>query len=452
MAMTPEDGINQADGNLVHAEQTLLQRAWMSRSRRMLGIVTSFVIGQGMAQGLTILASLFLTRHLNLQAYAQISIAIGFQTMFSTLMDLGFAATIVPMVGANQEDHALVGRYVRAAKHLRDLSFYILAPIAIVAFLAIVHRQHWHPGLQAVLLTSTLVALYAAGKASYFSAALILYGKLRTYYVIQVIAGVLRIGSYVLLASSGLLNAWSAATIGALTIVFTAEWYARKAKPLIDWPTHDDPATDKKIFHYILPTAPAIIFSAFQAQLTLFLISIFGGQTVYIAQVAALGRIGQLFTILTTFNLLVVEPFVARVNHRRLLLVFVALTGLACLGLAPVVYVAFEWPQVFLFLIGPKYSTLHGLPGWVILAATINYIAGLVWMMNRARRWVFWSGTLLEIALLVIAQLVFVIMVGVRDTRDAVFLTITASICVLIAHLYVSVLGFRRNRHGVTVD
>lgn len=450
--MTPDDGMEESDASSLHPGPALLRAAWVIRRGRIVGVVTSFVVGQGTAQALTLLAGLFLVRHLSIQSYAQLGLAIGFQTMFSTLMDLGFAGTIVPLVGAHRDDRVLVGRYVRSAKHLRDLSFFVLAPIAIVAFLGVMHRQHWSVGLQAALLISTLVALYSSGKVAYFSAPLILHGKLRSYYVLQVIAGLFRLGSYVALAFAGGLTSWAAASIGALTVFFTAEWYARQAKPLMDWPAREDPATDKKVLRYILPAAPAILFAAFQAQLTLVLISIFGGQTAYIAQVAALGRIGQVFTVLATFNLMVVEPFVARLNHRRVLPTFVVLTSLACLVLAPIVYAAFMWPQVFLLLIGPKYSNLRDLLGWVILAASVNYIAGLIWMMNRARKWVFWSGSLLEVGLLVAAQIAFVMIVGVRNTRQAVFLTVIASVCVLIAHVYASIIGFWRSHRGQRRD
>ena len=84
--------------------------------------------------------------------------------------------------------------------------------------------------------------------------------------------------------------------------------------------------------------------------------------------------------------------------------------------------------------------------GWVILAACINYLAGLIWIMNRARKWVFWSGSILEVCLLIGVQLTFVALVGVHTTRQAVFLTLAASICPLISHGYVTVFGFMRER------
>ncbi len=427
----------------------LLRTAWIIRGRRVIGVVTGFLLGQGTSQCLTLLAGLFLVRHLSVQSYAQFGLTSGFQAVFLTLMDLGFAGTIVPLVGDQRQDRALVGRYVRSAKHLRDVSFFVIAPIAAVCFLGVMHRQHWGWKLQIVLLFSVLLTLYAGGKASYFAAPLFLHGRLRSYYVLQVVAAAIRLGSYVLLAFTTWLNTGVVVVIAALSTVLTAEWYARQSKSLMDWPAHRDPATDRKIIDYVLPAAPAMIFAALQSQITLVLISLFGGRIEYIAQVAALGRIGQVFTVLVTFNLIVVEPFVARLNHRRLLPTFLALTGLACLVLTPVVCASFIWPQVFILLIGPKYAMLANLLGWVILAATINYIAGLIWMMNRARKWIFWSGSLLEVGLLVVVQIGFIALIGVRNTQDAVFLTLATSICLLIAHTYVTFLGFWKGpRHN----
>jgi len=52
---------------------------------------------------------------LSVEAYAQFGLATGFQTVFSVLMDLGFASTIVPLVGDRRHDRALLGKYVRSA-------------------------------------------------------------------------------------------------------------------------------------------------------------------------------------------------------------------------------------------------------------------------------------------------------------------------------------------------
>ncbi len=67
---------------------------------------------------------------------------------------------------------------------------------------------------------------------------------------------------------------------------------------------------------------------------------------------------------------------------------------------------------------------LHDLLGWSVLASCMNYIAGLMWVMNRSRKWLFWSGSILEIVLLLGLQTCYVIWIGVKTTREAVFLTV----------------------------
>jgi hypothetical protein len=115
----------------------------------------------------------------------------------------------------------------------------------------------------------------------------------------------------------------------------------------------------------------------------------------------------------------------------------------------PVVLFAFEKPAPFLWLLGSKYHGLGDLVGWVVLSACINYLAGLIWVMNRARKWLFWSGSILEIVLLIVVQIVFVIIVGVHTTKDAVSLSVVASFCYVVAHGYVAIYGFLRGPRNI---
>lgn len=413
----------------------------LQRGRRIFRIVTGFFLGQGAAQGISVLAGLFLVHTLSVESYAQFGLASGFQSLFSILMDFGFASTIIPMVGEHKDDRARVGRYVRSAKHLRDWAFWIIAPITMVAFLAITHKHHWNLTVQLLLLASVLLALYSGGMVSYYSAPLFIFERLRDYYVPQIVSGAGRLTAYIGLAFIGGLNAWTAIGLSALNVTVNGNWLGKKSRPFLEWPEKDDPATDRELFHYILPAAPAMVFAAFQSQITLFLISIFGG-TADIAQVAALSRIGQLFSVLMTFNIIVVEPYIARLSRERLLSTYLKFLFLAAAACSPIVLVAFIWPEAFLWLLGSKYVEIRNLLGWVILAGCLNYLAGLMWIMNRARKWIFWSGTFLEIVLLLILQTTYVICVGIRTTREAIFLTLCMSFCYLIAHGYVSVYGF----------
>jgi O-antigen/teichoic acid export membrane protein len=439
MAIAPHD--IEEFGELQSPQLLPPAGAALTRGRRVVQIVTGFLVGQGAAQGVSVLAGLFLVRFLSVEAYAQFSVAAGFQVVFSVLMDLGFASTIVPLVGERRDDRAVIGRYVRSAKQLRDRAFWILAPIASLAFVAIIHKYHWSWNLQILLLSSVLLSLYSGGKVSYFSAPLFIFGRLREYYVPQVLSGTGRLLAYVCLAFGGGLNAWTAAGLSALNITANGSLIRRKSSKYLEWPDADDPATDRELLRCILPATPAIVFSAFQSQISLFLVSIFGG-TLYIAQVAALGRIGQIFIVLASFNTIVIEPYIARLSRERLLRSYVTFILLASTACIPAVVIAFTWPQAFLWVLGSKYEGLRGVLGWFVLSACMNFVAGLAWIMNRSRKWLFWSGSILEVVLLLVVQVAFAILIGIKNTREAVLFGLASSFCYLIAHGYVAICGF----------
>lgn len=420
---------------------SLVENPQVSRGRRIATVLTGFLLGQGTAQGLSVLSGMFLVRALSIEAYAQYGLATAFQTVFSVLMDLGFASTIVPLVGERRDDRALVGRYVRSAKHLRDRLFLFLAPLAAIAFLSMVHKRHWPWSVQLLLLASVILSLYSGGKVSYFSAPLFVFGKLREYYQPLVISATGRILSYVALALSGGLNAWTAAGFGALNITLNSELLRKASQRYIVWPRQDDAATDREMLHYIVPAMPALIFSAFQSQLTLFLIGIFGG-TQSIAEVTALSRIAQFFTVLMTFNVIVIEPFLARLNRARLFRTYLSFVLIACTACIPLILIAYRFPGAYIWLIGAKYESTRSVMGLYLLSSSISFIAGLMWIMNRARKWVFWSGSIVEVALLIGVQSIVFAIMGLKTTRQAVLFTIASACCGVVAHGYVAVRGF----------
>lgn len=424
-------------------EAGVLTLSRRNRTRKAAQVIMKFLFGQGATQSLNILTNLFLVRTLSIEAYAQFGLALGFQNVFSILMDLGFASTIVPLVGPNRDDAALVGRYVRSARHLRTRLFWLLSPAAAIAFVAIMHKHHWSPMVQLLLLLSVLLSIYSSGTVSYFSAPLFVFGRLKEYYLPQALTAAGRLILYIVFSFLEGLNAWIAAGLNALNITINGFLIHKSSAKYFQWPELENPEIDRELIQYILPASPAIVFAAFQSQIALFIISIFGG-TSYIAQVAALSRIGQIFTVLCTFFTIVVEPYVARLNRtqlRKTFFVFIFLTSIACI---PVVLAAFFWPQLYVWVLGPKYRDLGSVIGIYILSLCMNSISTLMWIMNRARKWVFWRGSILEVVLLLGVQCLFLIFVGVRNTHQAVLFGLASSFCYLVAHGYVTLYGFHQ--------
>lgn len=402
-------------------------------------LLSAFFLGQGALQSASVLANFYLVRTLSVDSYAQYGLAFGFQTTVAALMDFGLASTIIPLVGERFQDRCLVGKYVQTAKRLRDRSFWIMSPLVAAAFLFITARHHWSARVQALLLFSVLLSLFFSGQVSYFSAPLFLYRRFRSYYVPQTLTALGRLTSYVAIGAAGLLNGAGAALLNAANTTVNGWLIKRESSRLFEL-SNSDRDIEREMIRYIVPAIPAIVLGAFQGQVSLFLIGIFG-YTTSVAEVAALGRLGQLLAVLMTFNIVVVEPYVARLARERLRSAYLKFFAGGIVGAAALSAFAFLEPGFFLWILGAHYRGLRGLIGWVILTVCINYLAGLLWIMNRSRRWIFWRGTVLEISLVFIIQIGFLVLIGVRTTSDAVFFNFASSFCYIITHGYIAFYG-----------
>jgi membrane glycosyltransferase len=72
-----------------------------------------------------------------------------------------------------------------------------------------------------------------------------------------------------------------------------------------------------------------------------------------------------------------------------------------------------------------------------------------MWIMNRSRKWLFWSGTILEVVLLLTVQILFIAFVGVHTTQQAVLFTFASSFCYFVAHGYVGIYGFLKGPRAI---
>jgi O-antigen/teichoic acid export membrane protein len=416
--------------------------------RKKLVLVATFFAGQGSTQLLSVIFGLVVVRLLTVESYAQFSLALGFQVTLASLMDLGYAGTIIPLVGERFADPEIVGAYVAAAKHHRDRIFFLLSPFAAVCFWLLGRKHHWSLHIQLLLLVSVLVQLYFGGRVSYYSAPLMLRGDMRKLYRPQVFSALLRCLAPLPMRLVGALNGWSAALLNAVVQVYNSIRLRRSSLPYICEPRQSDPSVNREMLRFVVPAMPAIIFSAFQGQISLYLITLFG-KTVSMAEVAALGRVGQMFSILVAFNVVLIEPRFARLPREDLPRRYMQMVGLVTIFCAVVSTLSFRFPFPLLWFLGPQYSHLSREVGWVVLGRSLDYLATAIWLVNRSRKWVFWSGTIVEIGLTSLGETAFVFLRGVATTHDAILILVLAAVTRLLAHSFVGAYGFANGPRAI---
>lgn len=411
------------------------------RFKHWTSLIIRFLAGQGSVQLLNLISGFLLLRWLSVEAYAQYSVAFGFQSMIGILVDLGFSGSIIALVGDRLHNKEIVGTYIRAAKHFRNRLFAFIIPLAVVAFPLFTFKQNWNWLTQLLLIISIVSSLFFQGWISYYSAPLLINQRLKEYYQPQIMAAGGRLVLCYVLYLSSILFSWTTAWVNAAVIAVNGSLYRSAAKSLITEPFQSDPKVNREMVNYLLPLIPGIVFMAFQGQISVFLITWFG-QNKSIAEVAALGRLGQIFMIFSAFNSVVVEPYIAKVARQNLAKRYFQILGAALVISISLSIISFLFPQPFLWVLGPKYHHLQAEIGWMVSGSCLSYIGGVMWTMHSARKWIYWWGSFLYIILLMATQIICVAVMDLSTTINVIYFSFITTCIVMLVHIIGAIYGF----------
>lgn len=400
----------------------------------------AFALGQPAVQVLNVLTGFLLLRWLTIEQYAQFGLAFAFQSVVSQFADLGFSSSILGLAGEKGTDSHTMGRFIRSAKHFRFRMASIVIVASIFAFPAITANQPWPTSAKAALLLSTIAAVIFQGRVMY-NAPLLAHRRVASLYVPQLLGAASRLSLSSLFYGLGLLNGWLASCFGAVAIGVNGMFSKRYARDLIVEPTQSDSESNREMLRFIRPLIPAVVFATLQSQITVGIITLFGA-TREIAQVAALGRVGQLFMILSSFNSVIIAPYIASVppcvfRRRYSQIIFVG--SLLTVGMAAC---GFLFPRPILWLLGPKYHELGPEVGWVVLTGCLTYLTGVFWTMHAARKWVFWQGTTAHIAGVLICQVAACFTLNLSTTLGVILFGVVTAAAILLVQIGIGLVAF----------
>ncbi|KPF52850.1 hypothetical protein D621_11105 [beta proteobacterium AAP51] len=420
--------------------QALRQR-WV-RWRRALLV---FSTGQLSVQLLGFVTGLFVLRWMTADEYAKAGVVLGFQTVFTALVDLGVGGALVALIGQRGHEPQTVGAYVAAARWWRAWLLLGLLPLGAWAFLVLAHRQGWPAHEAALLYLGLAVALFYAGVTAWATAPLLLNQRLGAMYLALNAGALMRLMGAWALHRAGQLDALSLTLLGTLSSLLTAGLCWHAARRHVQAPPASSAATRLEIRRYVAPLVPLTVFYALQGQLGIFLMAWFG-QAQQVAEVTALGRLGQLFAFLSALFGMLVMPLFARMP----VAVFVSRYGwavAATLLLALLLTAAaFALPEPLLWLLGPRYGHLLQEVPFIVLAGALGFAGGALWSIHAARKWVFWRATAFYIAGVLATQLLFVALVDLSTTRNVVLMGVATNAAGLLAQGLVAWLGLRQHR------
>lgn len=406
------------------------------RLGRLLGGVLS---AQTIAQALTLLSGLAVLRWLSVEEYAQYTLVFGFFATLSALVDLGVAGAVMPLVRNRAHDAAVVGGYLRATLHLRALVATIILPISAVAFFVMTAHRGWGSGVQLGLFATVALCVWARAMIDIYALPLLMAGAYRSYYSGQIYTAILRLGTHGLLQVTRGLSGVSASLINGLAALANGTLYRRLSCEI---PAKVDPARSREIRRLAAPAVPGLIFYAFQSQITILLVSVFG-RTKSIAEVGALSRFAALFVILGGIIQVLIAPRFPQLPRNRLVRRTAQVIGVAVVLGMLLTTIAFVVPEPLLYLLGPDYGGLRLEAGWYMVGASFAFLSNVLYVINLARRFIWWWSTALCVSAIVVAQLVAAATLDLGSTLELQYFAVLTGAAACSGQLVALVWGLR---------
>jgi hypothetical protein len=403
-----------------------------------------FAVGQGAVQAFGLLNGFLLLRWLSVEQYAIYTVVNGFSGTVAVLVEMQLATSLMGLL-AGRTDPRTVGGYIRSVRHYRNWSLGIATPFICVAFALLAMRQGWSAGLTVILLVLIVGTAFFTSWTNYYSVPFIIrHDMFRLYRVSAGFAALRLAGSYFLWLG-GAIGAVAVAVLAAFATAATGWVYRKQAARLIEEPEISEQLKNQEVLGFVRPLIPTILFFAFQGQIGVLLIAWFG-QAQAIADIGALGRISQIFLMLGAFNSVLLAPYIAKTPRSALL------SRYLCVILATVVFSvllilsAFYMPQLYMWLVGPKYAHLASYLWLLLTNSSIGYITGVLWTMTSARKWIFGWGAWLYITVVLLVQIVCLQFMAVNTVNGVLLFSILTSTAMCAVNAIWAFAGFRKEK------
>jgi O-antigen/teichoic acid export membrane protein len=376
-------------------------------------------------QAINMVTGFLIIRAMTKDDYANYTIINTLGPVMLMLSDNGISTGMSAIGRHIWQDNEKTGRLVKTAMQLRRkfafVSFILIGPL--LAWM--LFRYHASISTIALLTAVTVIGVSFQLTGAVMGMILGLRQQLKIMAKIGLASAILRLGLVAAFAVIFHINAFLAILAGTCAVALEAFFLIRTVKPQILWDAPPDPEYRTTIFSLVRKTMPLTVYFCVQGQISIWLISIFGSAH-QVADIGAVGRLGVIFTTVTSAFCAIAIPRFARNNGRRRLLVQ-CLQILSAVALMLLAFVAFTWlfPSPFIMVLGSKYTNMSGLLWLVMLSAGLNAMAGIVFSLNMSKGWI--PPAILTIPIEIVTQIVLLLTLNLSKTENVlIFSCLTA--------------------------
>ena len=387
-------------------------------------LIGKFLAGQGAVQAINLVSGLLIIRFLPMSEYALYTISSLLLLVGSLGSDMGLSQAVNTLGAKIRDDRQALGSLYAGAYQYRRMLH--LVALGVILFLAtyMLYGHGWS-------LTSACLSVALVMLTSWVQQSISL--KRSILNVHHDADGLLHAGSSE--AISRLLAVvtcviWSTAVTALMVNLFGVlvgrYFLTRRCANLMRENAVPAESQLRDLRLFIMPLIPGVIYYMLQGQISIFLLNLYG-LTTSIAEVGALGRLGQIIGLLMMLNAFVIQPYFARIEQKSLYISSVRLVIAMLFAFCLVIMISVcSVPEWWLFVLGEKYAGLERELPLAILGALLTLIGGSLYTMVIARN--ITRGQFWYIVVGIVSQFMFISIFSVQTTFDALILNMLPSV------------------------
>lgn len=400
--------------------------------KRWLPLLSKFLGGQALLQAINMVTALLLLRLLSVGEYALFTLANSYIAFCSLCANNNLSNALTAFGARRIDDKLALGRLFSSTVYLGKWS---TSFVSIFVLVVSPYTLKGH-GLTVEELGFFIVLVVVISQnqvmSSFRTAILNIFHDVNGVIQSGFTGAVIKLGFVYLLCSK-----WSYALVAIFVYFFTGMIVNRLLKRrcgfYIDEGYARDDADVKLQKQYIYPMLPAVIYFAFQGQVSVFLISLFGGVQ-SLAEVGALGRFGQIFGLFGMLNGFFFLPKFAQFDSRsQFIQVGRDITLILAVAFGLLWLTALLLPDWWLLLLGKNYASLQAEVPIALAGSIAFYFEGFFYTLlisqgyTKGRNW--------YVALTLAVQITFISFIGVDNTHKALLLNLANAIVVLVLQM-----------------
>jgi hypothetical protein len=419
----------------------VLASAWKTKTKKLI----SFSGLQLTIHGVMALSGFLIVRALSKPEYAAYTIAASLQTLLSALTDCGIGSGLNAVGGRIWNDSARLRGLVRIALRLRTRLAVIAVPLVIVSAFYLLGKNGV-PWTQTFgLTTGVLLTIFGAFMTAIYAAPLRLHARYTEVQKVDLLGACVRLALVALLAVI-YLNALTAILVTAATLALQGALLCKRSEVLLSEDAREDESDRRSLISLMKKQAFATVFFAYQAQITIWIISLFGSRE-KVADVGALTRLAIVFTLIGSILTGIVAPTLARCESLGRLIRLFALTIVSYLAFSVTLLISsLVWPKEMLWVLGGQYQSLTAEVPWLVANAVTAGLSGVFYTLALARGWI-WQAWLVPV-LTILTQLSVTPFLDLNTVRGVLIFGWVSTLPTLMVSIYMDWRGIFMSWRG----